>query len=152
MTSHLQLRAETQTNVETLWRSFASQLKRATSFKVTFTPFHPLIARIPFPFHTMRSLLFSLLSVSATGLPQLQQTFSLPTISIPLLGFGTWNLEKSNTSEIVSTAIQTGYRHIDGAAAYGNEVAVGKGIKDGIEKAGISRGDIWVTSKLPNGA
>ena len=100
----------------------------------------------------MRSLALSLLAVSTTALPQLQQPLSLPSISIPLLGFGTWNLEKSNTSEIVSAAIQTGFRHIDGAAAYGNEVAVGKGIKDGIEKAGISRGDLWVTSKLPNGA
>ena len=104
----------------------------------------------------MRSLFLSFLAGTATALPQLsppqQQPLSLPYISIPLLGFGTWNLDKSNVSEIVSAAIQTGYRHIDGAAAYGNEVAVGKGIKDGIAKAGIGRGDVWVTSKLPNGA
>jgi alcohol dehydrogenase (NADP+) len=68
---------------------------------------------------------------------------------IPLLGFGTWNL-KSNCTEAVSWAIQAGYRHIDGAAAYGNENAVGLGIADGLAKAGLSRSDIWVTSKLWN--
>ncbi|GME24117.1 Aldo/keto reductase [Neofusicoccum parvum] len=70
----------------------------------------------------------------------------------PLLGFGTWNLKVSpdNTTDAVSLAIQTGYRHIDAAAAYGNQVAVGKGIADGLEKAGLRREDIWVTSKLWN--
>ena len=69
---------------------------------------------------------------------------------IPLLGFGTWNLDKSNATEAVSYAIQTGYRHIDGAAIYGNEKLVGPGIADGLKKAGLSRSDIWVTSKLWN--
>ena len=70
--------------------------------------------------------------------------------SIPLLGYGTWNLNKSNISDAVSLALQTGYRHIDGAAAYGNQKDVGKGIADGLNKAGLKRGDIWVTSKLWN--
>lgn len=69
---------------------------------------------------------------------------------MPRLGFGTWNLDKSNASEAVSWAIQTGYRHIDCAAAYGNEVEVGRGIRDGIERANITREDLWVTSKLWN--
>ena len=52
---------------------------------------------------------------------------------MPLLGFGTWNLENSNNaSAAVSHALQTGYRHIDAAAIYGNEKFVGKGIKDGL--------------------
>jgi len=70
--------------------------------------------------------------------------------SIPLLGYGTWNLKGKNVSEAVSWAIQTGYRHIDCAAAYGNEDLVGAGIADGLLKAGISREDLWVTSKLWN--
>ena len=70
--------------------------------------------------------------------------------TIPLLGFGTWNLNESNNSDAVSLAIQTGYRHIDCAAIYGNEKEVGKGIADGLEKAGLERSDIWVTSKLWN--
>lgn len=71
-------------------------------------------------------------------------------VHIPSLGFGTWNIDKSNASEVVSTAIQTGYRHIDCAAAYGNQKEVGRGIADGLKKAGIERYDIWVTSKLWN--
>ena len=74
------------------------------------------------------------------------------TIDIPLLGFGTWNLspDEHNASAAVSYAIQTGYRHIDCAAAYRNEKDVGRGIKDGLERAGLEREDIWVTSKLWN--
>ena len=72
------------------------------------------------------------------------------SLSIPLLGYGTWNLDKSNASDAVSIALQTGYRHIDCAAAYGNEQEVGKGIAEGLRKAGLSRSDIWVTSKLWN--
>lgn len=70
----------------------------------------------------------------------------------PLLGFGTWNLKESshNTSSAVSIAIETGYRQIDCAAAYGNEKAVGEGIAKGLKKAGVRREDIWVTSKLWN--
>lgn len=71
-------------------------------------------------------------------------------VYIPSLGFGTWNLDRSNASEAVSLAIQTGYRHIDCAAAYGNQKEVGVGIADGIQKAGINRYDLWVTSKLWN--
>ena len=51
--------------------------------------------------------------------------------SIPSIGFGTWRLDTFNASEAVSVALQTGYRHIDCAAIYGNEKEVGKGIKDG---------------------
>jgi len=68
---------------------------------------------------------------------------------IPLLGFGTWNL-KTNCTEAVSHAIQIGYRHIDCAAAYGNEKLVGAGIADGMKKTGLNREDLWITSKLWN--
>jgi alcohol dehydrogenase (NADP+) len=69
--------------------------------------------------------------------------------AIPLLGFGTWNL-KTNTTEVVSLAIQQGYRHIDCAAAYGNEREVGRGISDGLVATGLRREDLWITSKLWN--
>ena len=69
--------------------------------------------------------------------------------AIPLLGFGTWNL-KENCTEAVSWAIQAGYRHLDCAAAYGNEELVGMGIQDGLRKTGLSRSDLWITSKLWN--
>ncbi|KAL3417764.1 aldo/keto reductase [Phlyctema vagabunda] len=75
-----------------------------------------------------------------------------PSIAQPPIGFGTWNLALSpeNTTEAVSLAIQAGYRQIDGAAIYRNEKAVGKGIREGLQKAKISRDEIWVTSKLWN--
>ena len=41
-------------------------------------------------------------------------------------------------------------RHIDAAKIYGNQKAVGLGLKDGAEKAGLKREDYWVTSKLWN--
>ncbi|KAF1836046.1 Aldo/keto reductase, partial [Decorospora gaudefroyi] len=70
----------------------------------------------------------------------------------PAIGFGTWNLKESqeNTTIAVAIAIEKGYRQIDCAAAYGNEQAVGKGIHKGLEKAGLKRAQIWVTSKLWN--
>ena len=70
--------------------------------------------------------------------------------AIPHLGYGTWNLESSNVSDAVSIALQTGYKHLDCAAIYGNQDKVGKGIKHGLQKANLSRSDIWVTSKLWN--
>lgn len=81
--------------------------------------------------------------------PQLPLT-SHSTLSIPLLGYGTWNLDRSNASEAVAYAITTGYRHIDCAAAYGNEKEVGKGIADGLKETGLKREEVWVTSKLWN--
>ena len=73
-------------------------------------------------------------------------------IKPPLIGFGTWNLKESpeNTTAVVAFAIETGYRQIDCAAAYGNENHVGKGIAEGLKKTGLKRDDIWVTSKLWN--
>ena len=70
--------------------------------------------------------------------------------SIPSLGFGTWRLDKFNASDAVSVALQTGYRHIDCAAIYGNEKEVGNGIKDGLETIGLDRSSVWITSKLWN--
>ena len=96
-------------------------------------------------------------SLAFLGLSHAQEQFpinsgsSAPSIaSIPALGFGTWNLDKSNASDAVSVALQTGYRHLDCAAIYGNEKEVGNGIKDGLEKVGLDRSSVWITSKLWN--
>jgi len=101
-------------------------------------------------------LFLTLVASPVHSISQQPQQYPLenPSSSItqPLLGFGTWNLKisDSNTTAVVSYAIQTGYRQIDCAAIYGNEAAVGKGIKDGLEKAGVKREEIWITSKLWN--
>lgn len=44
---------------------------------------------------------------------------------IPRIGFGTWRLPADQTRELVATALNVGYTHIDCAAMYGNEVQVG---------------------------
>lgn len=89
-------------------------------------------------------------ATSASG-RVIQTPFESSAVSeIPPLGFGTWNLDSSNASDVVSYALQAGYRHIDCAVAYGNQKAVGNGIKEGAEKAGLKRSDFWVTSKLWN--
>ncbi|CAL8584843.1 hypothetical protein XPA_010426 [Xanthoria parietina] len=95
------------------------------------------------------------IAAAALGSPQidLQQPLHEGTShfsKIPSLGFGTWNLDKTNVSEAVSAALHTGYRHIDCAAIYGNQKAVGKGIAHGLESLNLDRSDIWVTSKLWN--
>jgi 2,5-diketo-D-gluconate reductase A len=68
--------------------------------------------------------------------------------SIPQLGFGVFQIEREDTAEAVSTALQAGYRHIDTAEMYGNEREVG----EAVAKSGLDRADIFVTSKLSNDA
>jgi len=63
---------------------------------------------------------------------------------IPALGLGTWTLRGEACSEAVQWALETGYRHIDTAAMYGNEDAVGAGLK----ASGLTRDEIFVTTKV----
>lgn len=68
-------------------------------------------------------------------------------VKIPCIGFGTWQAPDGQTAyEAVKAALGAGYRHIDTAAAYGNEESVGKAIAD----SGIDRKELFVTSKLWN--
>lgn len=76
----------------------------------------------------------------------------LPLDDIPALGFGTWNIAKKDAKSAVAAALEAGYRHIDCAATYGNEKEVGAGIAEGAKKAGVTRHEYWVTSKLWNDA
>jgi 2,5-diketo-D-gluconate reductase A len=68
--------------------------------------------------------------------------------SIPQLGFGVFQIEPKDTAEAVSEALEIGYRHVDTAEMYGNEKEVGEAIR----ASGLDRGDVFVTSKLSNGA
>lgn len=68
----------------------------------------------------------------------------------PKVGFGFWKVEKENTAEVCRSAIEVGYRHLDCACDYGNEVEVGQGIAKAIEDGLCEREDLWVTSKLWN--
>lgn len=72
-------------------------------------------------------------------------------IEIPRLGLGVFRVEDSEELvNAVKIAIKNGYRSIDGAAIYGNEEAMGEGIRQGIKEAGISREDLFITSKVWN--
>ncbi len=80
---------------------------------------------------------------------------SLPTTSaplssgatIPLLGFGTWQLEGDVARDATATALRVGYRHLDTATVYGNEGEVGQALRD----SGVPREEVFVTSKIPPG-
>ena len=64
--------------------------------------------------------------------------------SIPSLGFGTFRMEAADTERMVSHVLKQGYRHIDTAQIYGNEAAVGQGIK----ASAIPRPDVFLTTKV----
>ncbi|KRK39450.1 aldo/keto reductase [Loigolactobacillus bifermentans] len=83
-----------------------------------------------------------------TTLSSLTDTYTLSNgVEIPIVGFGTWQTPDGDVArESVKAAIAAGYRHIDTAAAYGNEESVGAGIQE----SGIQRSDLFVTTKLWN--
>jgi L-glyceraldehyde reductase len=71
----------------------------------------------------------------------LNRSFKLNSgYSIPAVGLGTWQSKPNEVKDAVAAALKVGYRHIDAAAAYGNEIEVGEGIK----ASGIDRKDIFV--------
>lgn len=63
---------------------------------------------------------------------------------IPAIGLGTWKSSEEDTYNAVKAAIDAGYRHIDTAAIYKNEAAVGRAIRD----SGVPREELWITTKL----
>lgn len=65
-------------------------------------------------------------------------------IMMPALGFGVYRIPPEQTTDIVLTALETGYRLIDTAAAYNNE----KGVGEAIARSGLPRSEIFITSKL----
>ncbi len=77
-----------------------------------------------------------------------QPTVTVDGHVIPLLGFGTWQLEPDDARRMVREALRIGYRHIDTAWIYKNEAAVGAGIKDAIDEGLVTRGDVWLTTKI----
>ena len=78
------------------------------------------------------------------------QAAAIPTVTlndentIPVIGLGVGELSDSETEQAVSTALETGYRLIDTAAAYGNEEAVGRAIA----ASGVPRDELFITTKL----
>ena len=68
-------------------------------------------------------------------------------VHIPCIGFGTWQTPDGEVAtSSVKAAIDSGYRHIDTAAIYGNEEGVGRGIRE----SGVRREELFITTKLWN--
>ncbi|MGH3911910.1 MAG: aldo/keto reductase [Pseudonocardiaceae bacterium] len=67
-------------------------------------------------------------------------------VQIPQLGFGTFQVPPDDTERVVSTALEIGYRSIDTAAAYQNEEGIGRAVA----ASGLSRDEVFVTTKLWN--
>ncbi|HVL61403.1 aldo/keto reductase [Microbacterium sp. NPDC056057] len=65
-------------------------------------------------------------------------------VDIPALGLGVFQTPPAETVDAVTAALRTGYRHIDTAAAYGNEREVGRGIRE----SGVAREDIFIETKV----
>lgn len=69
---------------------------------------------------------------------------------MPAVGLGLWKIEREKTADAVVAAIKAGYRHLDSAADYGNEVEVGAGIREALKQKLCTREKLWITSKLWN--
>lgn len=69
---------------------------------------------------------------------------------LPLLGLGTYKLQGADVEPVVRTAIELGYRHIDTAALYGNEVEVGAAVNAAIAAGDVTREELFITTKLWN--
>ena len=83
-------------------------------------------------------------------MPELQNHILPDGSSFPTLGLGTWKIPNESAPDVIRGAIDIGYRHLDCACDYGNEVEVGKGIAAALSDGLCSRDDLWVTSKLWN--
>jgi 2,5-diketo-D-gluconate reductase B len=75
---------------------------------------------------------------------QLMHTVDAGGARIPLVGLGTWDLRGKVCARMVEEAIGLGYRHIDTAAMYGNEAAVGEGVR----ASGVRRQEVFITTKV----
>jgi 2,5-diketo-D-gluconate reductase A len=65
-------------------------------------------------------------------------------VTMPVLGFGVYQIPPEDTERAVSEALEVGYRHLDTAAGYRNEEAVGRAVA----ASGLPRGELFVTTKL----
>lgn len=69
---------------------------------------------------------------------------------IPTVGLGVWQTPAGETERAVGAALAAGYRHVDTAAAYGNEAEVGVAVEHALNNAELDREDVYVVTKLWN--
>ncbi|KAL2865964.1 aldo/keto reductase [Aspergillus lucknowensis] len=94
-----------------------------------------------YPFADLRSSMARTLTIKST-----QKLLS--GSEMPVLGYGVYKTPASVAEEVTVEALRVGYRHIDSAAAYGNENQVAAAIKS----AGLARSDVFLTTKIPPAA
>ena len=81
-------------------------------------------------------------------------TFHTPMVTlsdgnlIPQVGLGVLRIDDEGVTPVVESALEAGYRHIDGAAGYNNEAGVGRALKNTGFTEGELRKGLWVTTKL----
>jgi diketogulonate reductase-like aldo/keto reductase len=68
-------------------------------------------------------------------------------VAMPMVGFGTWQIQGQQAYQAVQHALQVGYRHIDTATMYRNEAEVGRAIAG----SGLDRSEVFITTKLQPG-
>ncbi len=72
------------------------------------------------------------------------QSKTVRGVAVPTLGIGVFEVDPGETEETIADALAAGYRHVDTAAAYGNEAEVGRAI----ERSGVDPAAVWVTTKV----
>ncbi|MCW4353538.1 aldo/keto reductase [Hoyosella sp. YIM 151337] len=83
--------------------------------------------------------------MSFPAVPQITlRNGTIEPVAIPQIGLGTARIGVDETQKLVRTAFELGYRFIDTAASYENEVGVGRGFRD----SGLARADVFISTKL----
>ncbi|MCI1287112.1 MAG: aldo/keto reductase [[Lactobacillus] timonensis] len=72
-------------------------------------------------------------------------------VKMPKVGLGVWKSTNDEARQMVEDALSNGYRLIDTAKQYGNEIGVGEGLAQGLKKNGLKRQDVFLTTKIFNG-
>lgn len=69
-------------------------------------------------------------------------------VDLPAVGFGTYLISNEDAPEVLTEALNAGYRHIDTAEGYGNEEGVGTAVREFVSGGAGTRDDIFITTKL----
>lgn len=69
---------------------------------------------------------------------------------MPMIGFGTWQITGSACVTAVKDAVAAGYRHIDTAQAYQNELEIGQAVSEMIQEGTVRRNELFIATKLSN--